>query len=52
MFYLAGIPTREEDDADKFIQESTLGTVNKILKEEVAELTNVLSEPIKELGEI
>ncbi|KAI4468945.1 brf1-like tbp-binding domain [Holotrichia oblita] len=50
MFYVSGVPTREEDDVDKFIHESTVGTVNKILKEEAAELSNSLSEPVKELG--
>ncbi|KRT85812.1 hypothetical protein AMK59_742, partial [Oryctes borbonicus] len=41
--------TNEENDVDKFIKESTLGTVNKILKEELG--TSIpADEAERELG--
>ncbi|GJQ83146.1 putative DNA-templated transcriptional preinitiation complex assembly, partial [Trypoxylus dichotomus] len=43
------MPLSEEHDADRFIKESTLGTVNKIIKEEMGASLST-DEPIKELG--
>lgn len=40
----------EENDTNKFINESTLGTVQKILKEEMQSVHS--DEPVKELGKI